>query len=47
MKFVPHTERLGSIPLVTDEVVDVTDAERWPNIAEAIDWARKQRTAND
>ena len=43
-KFVPHDQRLGSIPLVTEEVVDVT---RWKNFAEAIDWARKQRTAND
>jgi hypothetical protein len=43
VKYVPFTERFGRIPLVTEEVVDLTDADRWPEINRAIDHARKLR----
>lgn len=50
MTYVPFTHRHGSIPpLETLEVkvADITDAELFPNIAEALEWARKSRSIDD
>lgn len=46
-KFADYTIRHGSIPRVTEQVVDLNDAAAFPNIAEALAHARANRSAND
>jgi hypothetical protein len=42
MRYVDFRTRHG-IPLITEQVADITDAERWPEINRAIAHARQLR----
>ena len=42
---MPKLRPLPKLRPITAQVADVSDAERFPEINAAIDWARKQREA--